>query len=390
MSASPDTDVLVIGAGPFGLAAAVHLQRRGVDVMVIGKAMEFWKRHMPAGMFLRSGVDWHLDSANEWTNERFLESTGRTADEVQPFPLDVYLEYVDWFSRRGSVEVHHGELVKLDWDDARKAFIATLSSRHVVSARRVVVAIGFANFANVPGDIGTLLPAGRFEHTCTAVDLRSVKGQRCLIVGGRQSAFEWAALLAEGGASVDVAYRHDTPRFTESQWAWAGELVQRFVHEPGWFRRLAIEERDALGRRFWEEGRLKLEPWLAPRLRAGGVRLWPRRQVTHAQVQENGAIAVAFQAGESIEVDRVILATGYRPDIARVPFIAAGNLLAELEIDNDCPRLDDHMESSVEGLYFTSLLATNDFGPFFGFTVSARASATLIGDDIAVKIAGGG
>ncbi len=383
MKANTATDLLIIGAGPFGLAIAADVQRRGLAAMVVGEPMGFWKRHMPRGMFLRSGVDWHLDSAEAWTISRFLESSGLTATDVRPFPLEVYLDYVEWFTVQTSLQIVPGEIVSLNRSvGGNGRFLATLGSGDTVSARNVVVAIGFANFAHVPPEMADRLPAQRFDHTCTAVDLDALAGHRCLIVGGRQSAFEWAALLAEAGARVDVAYRHDTPRFTESDWAWAGQLVQRFVQEPGWFRRLTPTERDALARRFWEEGRLKLEPWLEPRIRAGDVRLWPRREVVSTQLTATDAIAVRFQSGEGIEVDRVILATGYRPNIRRVPFLTAGNLLSLVETSHDCPTLDDCMQSSVSGLYFTSLLATHDFGPFFAFTVSARAAATLIGQDL--------
>ena len=110
------------------------------------------------------------------------------------------------------------------------------------------------------------MPAGRKlrAHLRRRWTSRTLPARRCLIVGGRQSAFEWAALLADAGAArVDLTYRHDTPQFTESHWEWAGALVDRFVDEPAWFRRLSQPEREALAFRFWSEGRLKLEPWLS-------------------------------------------------------------------------------------------------------------------------------
>jgi hypothetical protein len=50
----------VIGAGPYGLAAAAA-RADGIQPLVVGEPMEFWRRNMPAGMFLRSFIDWHLD-----------------------------------------------------------------------------------------------------------------------------------------------------------------------------------------------------------------------------------------------------------------------------------------------------------------------------------------
>jgi FAD-dependent urate hydroxylase len=61
------TALLVIGAGPYGLALAAHARQRGIRAITVGTPMGFWRGHMPAGMFLRSGSNWHLDVAGEHT-----------------------------------------------------------------------------------------------------------------------------------------------------------------------------------------------------------------------------------------------------------------------------------------------------------------------------------
>jgi len=62
----------------------------------------------------------------------------------------------------------------------------------------------------------------------------------------------------------------------------------------------------------------------------------------------------------------------------RVPFLRAGNIAAQLATKNGYPVLDEHFQSNVPGLYFTSMPATRDFGAFFAFTVSVRTSAKVI------------
>jgi FAD-dependent urate hydroxylase len=47
-------DVVVMGAGPYGLAAAAHLQGHGLKVGVFGKPLKLWRENMPQGMLLRS------------------------------------------------------------------------------------------------------------------------------------------------------------------------------------------------------------------------------------------------------------------------------------------------------------------------------------------------
>ena len=90
-----------------------------------------------------------------------------------------------------------------------------------------------------------------------------------------------AARPTPGAARVDLTYRHDTPQFAESVLGlWTGALVERFVDEPGWYQRLSqLEQREALAMRLWSEGRLKLEPWLPPRLRPEIVTMRPRTEI---------------------------------------------------------------------------------------------------------------
>ena len=47
-------DVAIVGAGPYGLAAAAHLRAAGVETRMFGEPMSFWRSNMPHGMKLRS------------------------------------------------------------------------------------------------------------------------------------------------------------------------------------------------------------------------------------------------------------------------------------------------------------------------------------------------
>jgi thioredoxin reductase len=379
-----DTQLLIVGAGPFGLSMAAEAARRGIPHAVAGRPMSFWKEHMPQGMLLRSACDWHLDPGNTDTIEAFLATRGQTPANVEPLSLEFYLDYAEWFRQRKGIEPIAATVTQLD--HVPGGFLATCDDGRDVTATSVVLAPGFRHFPNVPSALRDMLPTGRFQHTCDCVDLASLHGMRCVIVGGRQSAFEWAALLREAGAAhVHVVYRHDTPRFETSDWSWVTPLVERLPDDPGWFRRLSDGERDAINRRFWEAGRMRLEPWLAPRVFREGITLHPRAALNACTVQPGGALSVDLDTGTSIAADHVILATGYQVDMKNLSYLAAGNILAGLARDDGFPVLDEHMETSIPGLFVTSMPATKAFGAFFAFTVSVRAAARIVCHAIATK-----
>ena len=47
-------DVVIVGAGPYGLSMAAHLAAANLDVRVFGQPMKTWNEGMPAGMKLKS------------------------------------------------------------------------------------------------------------------------------------------------------------------------------------------------------------------------------------------------------------------------------------------------------------------------------------------------
>jgi cation diffusion facilitator CzcD-associated flavoprotein CzcO len=377
-----ETDLLIIGAGPFGLAIAAQASHVGIDHLVIGRPMEFWRKNMPPGMFLRSECDWHFDPVNIDTIEKFLETRGQTPHDVEPLSLDFYLAYADWFQTQKQITTNPSYIEKLD---RHGDFVATTAGGDTIRARQVALAPGFKHFANIPEELKARLPEGRYIHTCEFADFSSAANTRYLIIGGRQSAFEWAALLLEAGAgAIYISHRHDTPAFEEADWSWVNPLVDAMADNPNWFRRLPETEQEAVRRRQWAEGRLKLEPWLLPRIASERVKVLPNTEIA-SSIEENGELRVTLNNGEEIVCDKIVLATGYKVDITCVPVLSSGNILEQLETRNGFPVLDDHLQTSVPGLFITSMPAMQDFGPFFGFTVAVRVSAKLVCDAILAR-----
>jgi cation diffusion facilitator CzcD-associated flavoprotein CzcO len=360
-------ELLVIGAGPYGLATAAEARRRGIDTTVVGEPMAFWRRHMPGGMLLRSGREWHLDAAGVHTFDAYVEDRGLERAAFDPIPVEAFIGYADWFAAREGIVPLRRRVTDVGIEEGR--LVARMEDGLVLAADRVVAAPGIAAFAVTPPLVERLAP-DQWSHTVSTVDFAGLRGRRVLIVGGRQSAFEWAALLGETGAErVDVVHRHDTPQFTASDWSFVDEMLAETRRARGWFRSLPDASRAAIAQRFWQVGRLQLEPWLEPRI--AGAHLHPRTEI--ADLQPGPPISARLTDGTRIEADHLLLATGYAADLRRVPY------LPPIDLADGFPVLDPDFQSSVPGLYIPGFPSTRDFGPFFGFVAGATTTATIIG-----------
>jgi len=376
------TPLLVIGAGPYALSAAALAREHGIDTMVVGRPMGFWRRHMPAGMLLRSGPDWHLDASGVHTLEAYLEERAIDPADVDPLPLGLFLDYAEWFRQAKGIEVLEDRVVDLAKPGDR--FEAVLDGGARIAADAVVAAPGIRHFANVPAWAGSV-PAERASHTCDLVRFGDLSGARVLIVGGRQSAYEWAALLVEHGAArIDLVHRHDVPRFERVSWSFVDPYLESTTRVRGWWRSLSEGEQDAITKRFWEVGRLTLEYWLTPRLASQAIHRWPGTEVVRAEpTGADGELRVRLSSGDDLSVDQVVFASGYRADLARVPYLAG--VLDRVKVTDGFPVLDEAFGASLSRLYLPGFVATRDFGPFFGFVKGTSAAARLIVGDLLAR-----
>jgi hypothetical protein len=374
-----DTELLVIGAGPYGLSTAALADERGVDATIVGRPMGFWREHMPGGMFLRSSADWQLDATGLDTFRAYLEHRAIRAEDVDPIPVGLFLDYATWFTERKRLSVREDFVDELTKTDGQ--FEARLASGERIRARAVVAAPGVRHFTEVPA-WAAALPAERSAHTCDLVDVAPLAGARVAIIGGRQSAYEWSALIAEAGAErIDIVHRHDVPRFERVSWTFIEPHVARTQTVPGYWRRLPPAERDSISQRFWENGRLTLEYWLTPRLPADRVHRWPGTEVVGVVPDgPGGVIELSLSNALRLDVDYVLMACGYGIDLRRVPYLRG--VLDEIDVVDGFPVLDESSQTTLPGLYMTGFAATRDFGPFFGFVRASPAAATVIVRDV--------
>src|SRR5579864_7532093 len=198
-------DVTIIGAGPYGLSAAAHLRTiRGLEVLVFGEPMSFWKRHMPRGMYLRS--NWTAtriaDPIRSLTLEAFQAASG--SHFSIPVPLERFTAYGQWYQRQAVPDLDPRKIARIESNST--GFRVTLDDGETLTSRHVVVAAGIGSFAWRPVEFGGL-PSQLVSHTSEHRDFRKFAGKSLLIIGSGQSALESAALLHQVGAEVEVIAR---------------------------------------------------------------------------------------------------------------------------------------------------------------------------------------
>src|SRR5260370_24488089 len=98
-------DVVIVGAGPYGLSAAAHLQTiRGLEIRVFGEPMAFWVRQMPKGMLLRSpyAASHFSDPVRALSLDAYQATNGNHLS--RPISLDRLIDYGRWFQRQAVPE----------------------------------------------------------------------------------------------------------------------------------------------------------------------------------------------------------------------------------------------------------------------------------------------
>ncbi len=374
----PDTELLVIGAGPYGYSAAAYARDRGIRTRIVGRPMGFWRDQMPADMYLRSGRDWSLDASGEHTFQAFFEERGLDPVAHDPIPIGVFLDHAAWFREQKGFDVEEVMVTDLRRPDGR--FEAELADGSVVTADVVLAAPGIASFAHRPRWYNQV-PAARRSHTSELVVFDDLSGARVAVIGGRQSAYEWAALLCDHGAErVDVVHRHELPAFAEVSWAFVDPYVEQTLAHRGWWRSLPPERQQAIALEFWRVGRLTLEPWLVPRLRPEVVHSHPRAEVLSVAAGDAGPVGLTLSDGAVLEVDHVTFASGYRADLPAVPYLAG--VLDRVSVTDGYPDLSPGFETTLPGLFVTGFAATRDFGPFYGFTKGCPSAARIAVDEM--------
>jgi cation diffusion facilitator CzcD-associated flavoprotein CzcO len=318
-----DTDTVVVGAGPAGLAVAACLRGQGVEPVLLerGRAVgESWRRHYRRlrlhtvkELSALPGLPFPRDASRYPSREQVVSYLERYADHHGLAP-------------RLGIEVHR--LRPVSEDDGGARWSLTTSDGDW-SCRTVVVASGY-NAEPIrptwPGEAGW---SGTLEHSSTYVTGETWRGRRVLVVGAGNSGAEIALDLCEHGATTALSLRgaqHIIPR------DFLGIPSQKSSVR---IRRLPLPLRDAiasaisrlafgdLGRyglrrpesgpitRLLRDGRVPLlDVGTVARIRSGDIRVVPG-------IERFDAENVVFTDGLRLPFDHVVLATGFRPGLDR-------------------------------------------------------------------------
>lgn len=325
-------DLIIIGAGPSGLAAAIAAKQRGLDYVLLEKgALVNSIFHFPPQMVF-------------FTTPELLEIGGLPFVTPSNKPtraeaLKYYRKVVDTFDLQISFDE---TVVSVGRDPDEAIFeVETQSSkavRRVRLARTVIFAIGYYDHPVRLGVPGEDLPHVRHYYGEPHVHYR----QRAVVVGGGNSAAEWALDLFRSGAHVTIVHRHPSLKRTIKYWVRPdienrikeGSIAARFSAQVAEIRPTSVV--------------VQLIP---DPIAAADDELARARELAADADASQAPAETLLAAGsapeiEEIPADVVYLLTGYRAD--QDLMCRAGIRLNE----RDAPVLDSQtFETNVPGLF---------------------------------------
>ena len=266
-------DVLIVGAGPSGLATAIAAKQEGLDYLVVEK-----------GILVNSIFNFPVHMVF-FTTPELLEIGGLPL--VTPYDKPTRLEALRYYRRvvdtYGLQISFHEEVVAIereppasrDASAGQPVFAVTTrgkrGAQRVRHARAVVLAIGYYDLPNYIGVPGEDLPHVNHYYT----DAHPYYRQRVAVVGGKNSAAEAALELFRGGARVTLVHRH----------AALGDSIKYWVR-----------------------------PDIENRIREGSIAA--RFEATVVEITPTEVVVERHGTREAIPAEAVFLLTGYHPDAA--------------------------------------------------------------------------
>jgi len=383
------SEVFIIGAGPYGLSISAHLRERGIGHVIAGRPMDTWRNHAPAGMYLRSepyGLAMSYPQAGydfeSYCRSERIDGIGRGI----PVSIERFLDYCDWYIKHLVPDVSDATVTEIRAVD--DGFEVRFADAGPVVAKNVVIATGVLPYRYVPAELSGL-SSELVSHTADHYRFDRFRGRRVAVVGAGPSGVETAALLREAGCEVQLVVRHLKSRFWDTRpepltpltRLQANRLCEGSWKCPLWnsptaFRLLPQSIRVEKARIV---AGLPGAWWLKDRV-VGMVEILDKTSIRRAEASGSGVrLLLDGPTRSSLEVDHVIAGTGFRIDIARLPYLPE-ELRVRIATFDGFPVLSRAGQSTVPGLYFAGAPAAFSLGPSMRFLAGTyNVSASLTG-----------
>ncbi len=370
-----DTEILVVGAGPAGLATAKTLTDAGHRVDVIDKAD-------------RVGASWrlHYERLHLHTVKSLsaLPGLAFAAHLPQYVPRQGVVDYLQDYAERAAIAPHFGAEAKAIVPGEGGGWITTSVDGRSFRSRAVVVTTGANNIPFVPKIEGDEVFAGRILHSRDYRSGSAFAGRRVLVVGMGNTGAEIALDLAEHGVQsalsvrspVNIVYRDVLGRPTQKTSMALARLPRALGDKVAtWLCDLTVGDLGRYGlvrsavspmRQLREHGHTPvIDVGTLARIRSGDIAVYPGLEA----LTPNGT---RFVDGRFAEVDTVVLATGHRPGIEA--------LFPGIVVPVDASGLPTQLagEGALAGVYFVGFDTRQPGGLLRTIGLQARALARLV------------
>jgi indole-3-pyruvate monooxygenase len=344
---SADSQTIVVGAGPAGLAVGASLQRAGISCLILEQSDKV-------------GVAWH----RHYERLHLHTDKGHSELPFAPFPKEYprypsrlqMISYLEAYARQFRLEPKFGQQVLSARRIEGRWEVQTQDARY--RARNLVIATGNSREPCLPTWPGQDSFQGSLLHSSEYQDGEPFRGQKVLVVGFGNSGGEIAIDLWEHGARPSLAVRSPVnviPRDLFGIPILAIGILQSklpprvadALNAP--LLRAVMGDLTRYGLRKLPQGPIAQIQGSAriPLIDVGTIKLIKSGQVkVHPGIERFTEKAVLFTYGRQEEFDAVILATGYRP---RVNAFLEENLAV---YDDTGTPLFSGPESPLPGLYF--------------------------------------